>query len=117
MSLTSIQITAAVAFDSALASGYSEIEAVRYVWKFLRRAELKNLRAPDAFEQLHVNTGCRKSYVSPIAAALDLPFADGNRVFGHHSSKYPRTGRSFSESISAQNDVLSWFRSQSKLAA
>jgi hypothetical protein len=78
-------------------------------WEAVRE-RLTALRAPCWDEQVATNTGCRRSYRSPLGCALEIPGACGN--FGHHSARWPRTRRSRKERSAVADLVRKWLESE-----
>jgi hypothetical protein len=89
------------AYTVARISGLNKASSAQLAW-CRSRDVLTHLRAPYWDEQLHHNTGCRRSYISPLGVVLGV----GSMPFGHHSAKYPRTKRSLMELRLVRGTIL-----------
>jgi hypothetical protein len=106
------QIIALTAYESAIASGNDPYAAIQFSWQTIKRSVAKNLRAPNAFEKIARNTGCRRDYKSPIGCFLEIPGA--SHRYGSHSAKYKRTAKSWSEAREIEVVVFAWFEKNAK---
>jgi hypothetical protein len=72
------------------------------------RATLPRRRATCWDEQVAANTGCRRSYRSPLGCEIGV----GGGEYGQHSAKWPRTVRSLREASEIQAEILAWLENQ-----
>lgn len=102
MTITAARIIVAAVYRAARLSGESRDAAAQAAWMAYRQLPSNRaLRAPRWDEQLHDNTGSRRSYTSPLGAVLGC-----DHIYGQHSAKWPRTRRSEREAQSVAADVL-----------
>jgi hypothetical protein len=101
--MENLKIVAIDAYRAARIAGNDRVTSGMLAWSAVRQSPGgRRFRAPDAYEKLTRNTGCRRAYGSPLHEILT-----GERQYvGTHSGKWRRTDKSRAEVAQLQRETL-----------